>query len=65
MRFIEVIERNCGKKAKLDLQPMQPGDVLVTYADVSKARSRLGYDPRTTVRDGLERFVRWYRSARG
>lgn len=41
---------------------MQPGDVLITYADVSKARQRLGYDPHTTVRDGLERFVAWYRS---
>jgi len=40
---------------------MQPGDVLVTYADVSKAREKLGYDPHTSVRDGVERFVRWCR----
>jgi UDP-glucuronate 4-epimerase len=43
---------------------MQPGDVLVTYVDVSKARARLGYAPRTSMKDGLERFVRWYRGER-
>ena len=40
---------------------MQPGDVRVTFADVSKARERLGYAPSTTVAEGLARFVEWYR----
>ena len=41
---------------------MQPGDVVITYADVSKAREHLGYAPSTTVREGLARFMEWYRS---
>jgi UDP-glucuronate 4-epimerase len=44
---------------------MQPGDVLVTYADVSKARQKLGYEPRTPLAEGLRRFVAWYRAAHG
>jgi UDP-glucuronate 4-epimerase len=40
---------------------MQPGDVLVTYADVSKARRQLGYDPRVPVAEGLRRYVDWVR----
>jgi len=51
----------CGRKPILDRQPMQPGDVLVTYADVGKARARLGYAPSTALEQGLERFVEWYR----
>ena len=63
--LVRMIGEVTGKEPVLDRQPMQPGDVLVTYADVSKARARLGYDPRTSVRDGLERFVAWYRAQRG
>jgi len=46
----------------LDRQPMQPGDVLVTYADVSKAKERLGYNPSTKVGEGIRRYVEWVRS---
>lgn len=60
--LVESIGRVCGVTPILDRQPMQPGDVLITYADVSKARSRLGYAPKIKVADGLERFVRWYRA---
>lgn len=59
--LVGLIGAACGREPELDRRPMQPGDVLVTYADVSKARERLGYDPHTTVADGLERFVAWYR----
>ena len=45
----------------LDRQPLQPGDVKVTYADVSKASEKLGYAPSTLVPEGLARFVEWYR----
>jgi UDP-glucuronate 4-epimerase len=62
--LVRLIGEATGKEPVLDRQPMQPGDVLVTYADVSKAREQLGYDPRTSVREGLERFVRWYRGRR-
>ena len=51
-----------GKEPKLDHQPMQPGDVPITYADVSKAKSEIGYDPQTNVREGLERFFAWFQS---
>lgn len=60
--LVGIIGEACGKTPILDRQPMQPGDVLITYADVSKAKRQLGYDPRTSVRDGVERFVRWYRA---
>ncbi len=58
--LVGIIGEACGKTPILDRQPMQPGDVLVTYADVTKARKMLGYDPHTSVRDGVERFVKWY-----
>lgn len=58
--LVGIIGEACGKTPILDRQPMQPGDVLVTYADVTKARKKLGYDPHTSVRDGIERFVKWY-----
>jgi len=60
--LVGLIGEACGRAPELDRRPMQPGDVLVTYADVSKAREKLGYDPHTTVAEGLERFVAWYRS---
>ncbi|MBK7643985.1 MAG: GDP-mannose 4,6-dehydratase [Planctomycetes bacterium] len=60
--LVGAIETACGRKALLDRQPMQPGDVLVTYADVSKARQKLGYAPSTGLEEGLARFVEWYRA---
>jgi UDP-glucuronate 4-epimerase len=62
MRYIEVLEKCLGKKAKLDLLPMQPGDVPATVADVSRLERAVGYRPRTTVDVGVPRFVEWYRS---
>ena len=63
--LVEVIGRVCGREVELERLPLQPGDVLVTYADVSKAREMLGYDPSTTVEQGVERFVRWYHETHG
>ena len=60
--LVEAIGAACGRKVLLDRQPMQPGDVLVTYADVSKARAQLGYAPCTAIEQGLARFVEWYRA---
>jgi UDP-glucuronate 4-epimerase len=65
MRFIEVIEKSCGKKAKLDLQPMQPGDVRETYADIQPSTRDLGFQPKTTIDQGVPRFVAWYRDYHG
>jgi UDP-glucuronate 4-epimerase len=63
--LVAAIGRACGVEPILARQPMQPGDVLVTYADVSKARRELGYDPRTELAEGLARFVAWYRAQPG
>jgi UDP-glucuronate 4-epimerase len=60
--LIELIESAIGKKAVIDRQPMQPGDVPVTYADISKARSKLGYNPTTKIADGIPKFVEWFRT---
>jgi len=60
--LVAAIGEACGKEPVIERLPMQPGDVKVTYADVSKARERLGYDPRTTLREGLRRFMDWYRA---
>lgn len=62
MRYIEVLEKCLGKKAKLDLLPMQPGDVQATVADVSKLEKAVDYRPRTPVEVGVPNFVEWYRS---
>ena len=59
--LVKVIGEVTGTEPVLDRHPMQPGDVVVTYADVSKACAELGYRPRTEIRDGIERFLEWYR----
>lgn len=62
--LIVLIENALGKKAVIDRQPLQPGDVPVTYADISKARARLGYQPRVKVETGIPLFVDWFRQNR-
>ena len=62
MRYIEVLEGYLGKKARLDLLPMQPGDVPATTADVSALEEAVGFKPSTTVETGIGRFVEWYKS---
>ena len=59
--LIALLEKELGKQAVIDRQPPQPGDVPQTYADVSKARRLLGYDPRTPIEEGIRRFVEWYK----
>lgn len=59
--LVRLIEENLGKKAVLNRMPTQPGDVERTCADVSKARELLGYNPSTTVEDGIRRFIEWYK----
>lgn len=61
-RLIELLESALGKKAVLDRRPPQPGDVPVTHADISKARRLLGYDPKTSIEAGIEKFVEWFKS---
>jgi UDP-glucuronate 4-epimerase len=62
MDAIRILEEIIGIKAKVNLLPMQPGDVLVTYADVGALCADAGFRPDTPLQVGLERFVNWYRS---
>jgi UDP-glucuronate 4-epimerase len=59
--MIDLIEQACGKKAIRDFQPMQPGDVQATYADISAIQRDLGFEPTTTIDVGVPAFVNWYR----
>lgn len=61
-RFIEAIETACDKKALENLLPMQPGDVPITFADISKLQKDIGFEPKTTIEEGITKFVDWYRS---
>ena len=60
-RLIELIEAALGKKAIIDRQPPQPGDVPITFADISKARTRLGYNPEVKIERGITVFIDWFR----
>ncbi len=60
-RLIQLLEHALGKKAIIDRQPPQPGDVPITYADISKARERLGYNPRVKIEEGIRLFIDWFR----
>jgi UDP-glucuronate 4-epimerase len=61
LRFIEIIEENLGKKAIKVMKPMQPGDVLSTYASTDMLEKYAGYKPGTSIEEGLKRFVEWYK----
>jgi UDP-glucuronate 4-epimerase len=65
MRYIEVLEQSLGKKAKLDMLPMQDGDVPATYAATENLEKDTGFKPRTSVEHGIARFVEWYKSYHG
>jgi len=62
MHYIEVLEQNLGKKAQMNLLPLQPGDVPDTFADVADLVQDTGYKPDTTVESGIKRFVEWYKA---
>lgn len=61
MDFIKAIEEASGKEAKMNMLPMQPGDVHRTWADVSALHKAIGYAPHTDLKTGVERFVEWYK----
>ena len=61
MRYIEVLEECLGRKAQMEMLPLQPGDVPDTMADVSDLEADVGYSPRVTVEEGVRAFVDWYR----
>ena len=61
-KMVEILEKEIGKKAVLDKLPMQLGDVNRTFADISKAKKLIGYDPQTKFEDGIKKFVNWYKN---
>jgi UDP-glucuronate 4-epimerase len=63
--LIATIERALGKTAVIEQLGEQPGDVPLTYADISKARAQLGYDPHTKIAEGIPKFVEWFHHAAG
>lgn len=65
LRMIEVLEDACGRKAELEMLPMQPGDVTATYADITAIARDTGYAPTTPIEVGVPRFVQWYRNYTG
>jgi len=65
MRFIGVIEDALGTKAEIDFQPMQPGDVQATYADIGASQRDFGFEPKTPIDIGIPNFVAWYREFHG
>jgi UDP-glucuronate 4-epimerase len=60
--LISLLEKELGQHAAIDARPPQPGDVLQTHADITKARRLLGYDPQTRIEEGIHRFVDWMKS---
>jgi UDP-glucuronate 4-epimerase len=63
-KLIALLEKELDRHALVDRQPMQPGDVPQTFADVTKARRLLGYNPQTKIEDGIKRFVEWFHHQR-
>jgi len=63
--YIATLERALGRKAKLALKPMQPGDVKSTYADTSALRAAVGFAPSTPLETGLARFAEWFKQYHG
>ncbi|WP_160719779.1 NAD-dependent epimerase [Bacillus sp. USDA818B3_A] len=61
MTFISVLEEKIGKKANKEFLPMQPGDVHVTYADVEDLENEIGFKPKTSINEGLGKFIDWYK----
>ena len=60
-RLIELIEQAMGVKAQINRQPVQPGDVSITFANIEKARDLLRYNPQTKIEDGIPHFIEWFR----
>ncbi|MEA3333591.1 MAG: NAD-dependent epimerase [Pseudomonadota bacterium] len=63
--FIALIEKSLGKKAEMELLPMQPGDVPATYADVADLQAAVDFSPKTPLETGIKEFVKWYREYYG
>jgi len=65
LRYIEVLEICLGKKAKMNMLPLQPGDVIATYADVKELINDVGYKPTTNIEEGIKNFAEWFKDYYG
>lgn len=65
MGMIRVLADTIGVEPHMNLMPLQPGDVEATYADIDRAREKLGFEPRTSIDEGIPRFVGWYKHYQG
>ena len=65
LEFIEILENNLGKKAIKDFQPIQPGDVENTFADISKLKNWIDYSPKISIEKGINIFAKWYKDYYG
>jgi UDP-glucuronate 4-epimerase len=61
MYFIQTLEKALGKTAQINMLPMQPGEVLTTYADIDKSFNDLNFKPKTSIEEGLPKFVEWFK----
>jgi UDP-glucuronate 4-epimerase len=64
-RFVSLLEQALGRKALVDLLPMQPGDVPASYAEITASQRDLGFNPSVTIDAGIPRFIDWYRRYHG
>ena len=62
MDMIGCIEKQFGRKAKVDFMEIQPGDVEKTFADIDYSKKKLNYRPEVSIREGIPRFIEWYKS---
>lgn len=60
LKLVHLLEEKLGKKAQLELLPHQLGEVPITFADISKSKSILGFNPQTSLKDGIDQFLDWY-----
>ena len=61
MNFIKLLEKNLGKKALINYQPLQDGDVISTYAELTNIKNWIDFQPSTSIEDGIEHFCKWYK----
>jgi UDP-glucuronate 4-epimerase len=61
MDYIKSLEKTLGKKAKINFLPLQPGDVLDTRANIDNLKKKFNYQPKTSIEDGVLKFIKWYK----
>ena len=62
MDMISIIEKELDKKAKINFEPMQPGDVKASFADIERSKELLSFEPKTSISSGIPKVIEWYKS---